>query len=196
MINIQPSVPIVGIYKISSPKGKTYIGQSIDIQKRFYLYKILSCKSQIKLYNSLKKYGPENHKFEEIEYCPIEQLNERERYWQDYYNVIGIKGLNCKLTKTDDKSGKSSNETKHKISKSKTGYKHSPETLIKFKKPKSPSHIDTMKRPIIQYDLNMNFIKEWESILKAKTETKIKGISNNVTGRAKTAGGYIWKYKD
>ena len=46
-----------GIYKITNPKNKVYIGQSKDIIKRWYYYKTLHCKSQIKLYNSLLKYG-------------------------------------------------------------------------------------------------------------------------------------------
>jgi len=29
----------IGIYKITSPKGKTYIGQSINIEKRFKEHK-------------------------------------------------------------------------------------------------------------------------------------------------------------
>ena len=45
-----------------------------------------------------------NIKFEIIEQCILTQLNERERYWQDYYDVLGINGLNCKLTETKDKS--------------------------------------------------------------------------------------------
>ena len=47
-----------GIYKITNPKGKIYIGQSVNIEKRFSSYKsIRNCHYQIKLFNSLKKYG-------------------------------------------------------------------------------------------------------------------------------------------
>lgn len=86
---------MIGIYKITNPNGKNYIGQSINIEKRFNQYKKLTCKNQVILYRSLLKYGVENHIFEVIEECNIEILNERERYWQDFYNVIE-KGLNCK----------------------------------------------------------------------------------------------------
>ena len=30
---------IVGIYKITNPKGKVYIGQSVDIERRFFRYR-------------------------------------------------------------------------------------------------------------------------------------------------------------
>ncbi len=69
---------------------------------------------QIRLHKSFKKYGVENHIFEVIEECNIELLNERERYWQDYYNVLE-NGLNCRLTTTNDKSGKLSIETIEKL---------------------------------------------------------------------------------
>lgn len=44
----------------------------------------------------------------------------------------------------------------------------------------------------------MNIIKEWESIKEAATELGIQrgDISMVVKGRNKTAGGFIWKYKN
>lgn len=107
---------MIGIYKITNPKGKIYIGQSVDIEARFFSYKKMkNCKNQIALYSSFKKYGIDCHIFEVIEECDITNLNERERYWQDFYNVIDRNGLNCKLTSTVDKSGKLSDETIIKI---------------------------------------------------------------------------------
>lgn len=113
---------IIGIYKITSPSCKIYIGQSVNILKRFNDYRTDKTKysSQTKLVNSINKYGVSNHKFEIIEECIEEELNLRERYWQEFYDVLNC-GLNCVLTKTTDKSGKMSEETKLKISKSNTG---------------------------------------------------------------------------
>lgn len=108
---------MIGIYKITSPSGKVYIGQSININKRINSYKKLKCKKQPKLYNSLLKYGWEQHIFEVIEECLIEELNIRERYWQDFYDVLDKKkGLNCVLTKANDRSGRVSEETRLKRS--------------------------------------------------------------------------------
>jgi len=223
MINIQLSVPIVGIYKITSPSGKIYIGQSVDIQKRFKHYKQLhNCKNQIKLYNSFQKYSSENHEFKIIEECILKQLNERERYWQDYYNTIDKNGLNCKLTGTNNKSGLISKEYKDKISKSMIGKNTGPRSEeVKQKISKSSKGKNTGFRseeikqkiskslnekykcgiyknksikPIIQYDKNMNFIKEWPNGLLVIKELKIQ-VNNALKGRQKTAGGFIWKYK-
>lgn len=87
-----------GIYKITSPSGKIYIGETVNFKKRFDRYKSLQCKNQIKLYNSFIKYGIDNHKFEILEECEINELKCRERYYQDIYNVLSEIGMNLKLT--------------------------------------------------------------------------------------------------
>ena len=38
---------MIGIYKITNPKGKIYIGQSINIENRFKVYKRYNCKGQV-----------------------------------------------------------------------------------------------------------------------------------------------------
>ena len=86
----------IGIYKITNPKGKIYIGQSINIERRFKEYKKLYCSQSRKLYYSLKKYGVENHLFEIIEECDIILLNEREEYYILLFKSH-INGLNIKL---------------------------------------------------------------------------------------------------
>ena len=45
----------IGIYKITSPSNKIYIGKSNNINRRFKEYIKLRCKQQPKLYNSFKK---------------------------------------------------------------------------------------------------------------------------------------------
>jgi len=107
-----------GIYKITSPSNKIYIGQSLNINKRWREnYFTIKCKNQQKLYYSLKKYGPENHIFEIIEECSSEKLDEREIYWIDFYDCVK-EGLNIRY---GGKGGRLNEETKNKISKSNTG---------------------------------------------------------------------------
>jgi group I intron endonuclease len=107
---------MIGIYKITSPTNKVYIGQSNNIGKRFKQYSSLSqTKLQKRLHYSFNKYGVKNHIFEVIEECKVELLNERERYWQDFYNVLGKNGLNCLLTSTTDNIKVYSKETIDKI---------------------------------------------------------------------------------
>ena len=85
-----------GIYKITNPRGKVYIGQSINVERRFQEYKKLRCREQLLIFESLAKYGWLNHKFEILEEC--ENLNEREQYWIKEYdtnnlslNIIGVR---------------------------------------------------------------------------------------------------------
>lgn len=109
---------MVGIYKITNPKGKIYIGQAYNLNERQGEYRRLECKGQPKLYNSLAKYGFSAHIFEIVEECSKTELNLRERYWQDHYNVIGVNGLNCILQNTNEKPKKYSEETRQKMSSS------------------------------------------------------------------------------
>ncbi|MEI6186954.1 MAG: NUMOD3 domain-containing DNA-binding protein [Alphaproteobacteria bacterium] len=116
---------ICGIYKITSPSDRIYIGQSLDIYNRFKGYKNIhiKLKKQPILYNSFLKYGVANHIFEIVEECSIELLNDRERYWQEFYEVTE-KGLNCILTKTNSKKGVFSTQTRENMSKAFTGRKY------------------------------------------------------------------------
>lgn len=119
------------IYKIVNPSGKIYVGQALNLHIRILKYNRLACKNQVRLYNSFKKYGIENHKLFIIEECNIDNMNELERKYQDFYEVIGDIGLNCKLTSTVEKKTIHSKETRSKISKSNTGKKQSETTLEK-----------------------------------------------------------------
>ena len=79
----------IGIYKITSPSGKIYIGQSSNVENRWNKYKnINNSVTQLKLYRSFKKYDIENHKFEIIEECKITELNECEIRWVLYFNLL------------------------------------------------------------------------------------------------------------
>ena len=51
-------------------------------------------------------------------------------------------------------------------------------------------------RKIIQYDINGNKIKIWDSIIMAANELNLNAtnISQVCRGKGKTSGGYIWKY--
>ena len=80
---------ICGIYKITSPSGKIYIGCSNNIYKRWSRYRHPeSIKKQTYIYNSLIKYGVENHtcapdirNIDKVSIYPIEELEE---YYMNY----------------------------------------------------------------------------------------------------------------
>lgn len=115
-----------GIYKITSPSKRIYIGQSINILRRFKEYQnnSIKIKNQTKLYNSLQKYGVENHTFEIIEECSEEDLNCRERYWQEFYDVLNG-GLNCMLQECGSIRAIYSKETRATLSAQRMGCNNS-----------------------------------------------------------------------
>ena len=87
------------IYLLLSPSGKIYIGQTKQkpAEKRWENYRKLNCKDQPKLYNALKKYGPENFVFKVIEVCKNQQeLDDSEKFYIKDYDSIK-NGYNIKL---------------------------------------------------------------------------------------------------
>jgi len=113
---IWTSGAMIGIYKITSPSGKIYIGSSVDIKRRIIFYRKLHCKGQVKLYKSILKYGWDNHKLEVLEICSLEELRSKEYEYGMFYNVLSDCGLNLSLPKVGDVSGLLSDETKKKMS--------------------------------------------------------------------------------
>lgn len=136
MDSVRDFFVMIGIYKITClVNDRIYIGQSINIRNRFKVYsKINESKRQHRLYRSFNKFGIDNHTFEIIEECSVDKLNERERHWQDHYDVLGKNGLNCKLTSTNDLKCVHSDETRLKISASLTGKKLPQEVKDKMSK--------------------------------------------------------------
>ena len=49
---------------------------------------------------------------------------------------------------------------------------------------------------VLQYDLEGNFIKEWESITKAKKTLHLFKITEVCQKKRNKCGNYIWKYKE
>ena len=81
-----------GIYKITNTKNQMcYVGQAVNIAERWkqHIKRAIGAEpiTNNKLYPAMKKFGIENFTFEVIEECPQEKLNQREDYWQDFYNA-------------------------------------------------------------------------------------------------------------
>lgn len=233
---------LTGIYKITSPSGKIYIGQSIDIKRRFNYYKNLKNKQQPKLYNSFLKYGVDSHKFEIIELCMQKYLNNVERYYQQKYDTVN-NGLNLMYVKNEHFNGNHSKESREKISKGLKGkpiHENTKKAIINYNKTRilSPETIEKMrnaqigkkhsketiekqrqkrlgtkrseatkqkqrdnspkKKAIIQYDLDMNYIAEYNSLSQAIRVLNKKcttGITHCLSGKYKSSYGFIWRYK-
>lgn len=169
-----------GIYCITNlNNNKRYIGQTYDLKYRWMRYKSdLNCGSHHNkhLQSAWNKYGEENFIFEELEYCSLEQLDEREIYWIGYYNSqnqefgynLADGGLGCR------------------------GYKHTEEEIMKMRMIQNPE-------PILQIDLEGNILNEFVSAGEAGDylgKDSVGGIKKCCDGnKYKQAYGYIWIYK-
>lgn len=116
------------IYKITSPNGKIYIGQTINFRNRKYYYKSGNFKKQTKLWNNVLFYNwSPIDKIEIIEECLCGQnkkyLNEREIFWISYYDSFR-NGLNCNEGGEGNLGYSLSDEAKEKMSIAKKGVKH------------------------------------------------------------------------
>lgn len=89
------------IYKITNNlNGKVYIGQTVQpLRDRWYRH----CgnygstnENNMAIKRAIKKYGKENFTLEEIESCDYKDLDEREKFWINYYNSYN-KGYNSTL---------------------------------------------------------------------------------------------------
>lgn len=51
-------------------------------------------------------------------------------------------------------------------------------------------------KKILQFNLKGEFVKEWGYIKEAQEKLQISHISDVCKGKRKSAGGYVWKYKE
>ena len=126
------------IYKLTSPSGKIYIGQTQCLYLRFRSYRKMYTNEYLK--KALLKYGLENITVEIIEKeVPLEKLDEREQFYFDTLQPFGDNGYNiCKEAGTTRGRKRPPEEMKGLSDFNKTrigelnhfyGKKHSEETL-------------------------------------------------------------------
>ena len=84
---------MIGIYKIENlTNHKVYVGQSVHIERRWTEHCQPSSKSLVG--KVIQKYGKENFSFQILEECQIEQLNQKEKYYIEFYNSVVPNGYN------------------------------------------------------------------------------------------------------
>ena len=84
---------MIGIYKITKKEnGKSYIGQSNDIERRI---KENQYKTDLAIELAIRKYGVDAFNYEVLEQCSLEELDAKEIYWIQYYNTFKGFGYNC-----------------------------------------------------------------------------------------------------
>ena len=85
---------MIGIYKITNNiNNNCYIGQSRDILKRWQNHQIAAFNKNDKgyeypLYRAFRKYGLQNFSFDILEQCTINELNDKEIYWINFFKPV------------------------------------------------------------------------------------------------------------
>lgn len=142
-IKTQVEYPILsGIYRITSPTSKVYIGLSVDIYNRIYQgYKIVRCQKQRILYHSLNKYSINSHIFEIIHILNTDDLSQLDisielnrletLYIKENNSFIDDNENGMNLTRGGD-TPTISKESRELIGIKNTGKKHSPESIEKM----------------------------------------------------------------
>jgi len=111
------------IYRLISPSGKVYIGQTVNLHSRITKYKKLHCKSQPVLYSSLKKHGFFNHRLTVLrtftEKDSREVINQQEVEFYNHFEKLGYVMLNSR--EPGGSKGRMSEESKELMRKAKIG---------------------------------------------------------------------------
>ena len=202
-----------GIYKITSPSGKFYIGSASSFRKRWDEHKRqfrLGTHHSRPLQHSYNKYGIDGLVFEKLEFCNRDDLLSCEQSWLDsmrpQYNSAKTAGstFGMKWTK----------ETRKKMSLSQMGKKHSNESKKKMsaaakRRPKfseetcrrmSLSRMGEKHhsaRPVKCVENGMEFITATDAVrwlqANGKPKAALSAISNVINGNNKSAYGFHWE---
>lgn len=197
------------VYKITNPENNVYIGVTNQFKKRKDAYRTWNRKRkdskgwQLSLIEqSLDCYGFDAHKFEVIEEVVCDSKSYamgREIFWIKKFMSNRCRwkdggGLNLTDGGIGNKGRIFDDKTIVRMSKSASGKI--------FTKEHRENMRNKLRKPVLQYDMNMNFIKEHPSISAAAKEVygvKSRGgaISYMCNDRIgyNTIKGFIFKFK-
>lgn len=212
-----------GIYKWTSPSGKSYIGQAVDLKRRSNEFLNFNREYTSKRNDAVltaidkarKKYNSaELWKYEVLEYSNVKNLDYLEiKYITEFNTTDSKKGYNSTDGGDGSKGVSWGTEKQLEALRNRRSYKgecnpnYGKHLSDEAKEKIRNAHIglkqdfDTVKKkskPVIQYTLDGEFIKEYYSIKSAAQEVDCNKslIMRVCQGKKKTAKGYIWKYKN
>ena len=208
--------------------GKKYIGQTCQVPEYRWGTNGNKYNRSPHFYNAIQKYGWDNFLHEVLfENLSADEANEKEikliaefntqdvrfGYNLNFGGRNGLHSEESKLKMSKAHKGKKFSkehcESMGRVRKGKFtgknnpnyGKKPSAETSKKMSEAKKDIYNGTgnpNSKCVLQYDLNGNFIKEWEYILLASKELGVclSSIGQCCKGKLKKAGGFVWKYKE
>lgn len=193
------------IYKATNIlNNKSYIGQtkrSLEIRRKEYeLESFSNNRSHSAFHFALKKYGLINFSWEILEECKDDQLDEKEKFWIDYYNTY-IEGYNMTIggqTGLNVWQEKHFEEWQENLSKGRGALKNNnPEKFEEIRQ----LGTNASKVPVRCIELNLIFdsisnAARWSQTSDNPNGRTIKpqSITRVCRGGRKTTGGYHWEY--
>jgi len=150
---------MIGIYKITNLiNGKNYIGQSIDIFRRWKQEINGRCNKELK--EDFLKYGLENFTFDVLIECSREELNKNEKRLIEEYNSIE-QGYNKKAGGFSDNRIRYENQLEHYREYKKQWAEKNKEKVRESKKKYKLNHAKTEK----EKDYNKQYNIKWNKLL-------------------------------
>lgn len=154
-----------------------------------------------KFANAILKYGWDNFNHEILH----ENLSKEEACFleQKYIAIYkeGGKSYNISDGGEGNWGYKFTDEQRRRMSEAHKGKKQSEETIAKrvaknTGKRRSDEQKQKTSKKVIQYTKNMEFIAEYFGVREAERQTGISHISCCCNGSRKTAGGFVWRWKE
>lgn len=202
------------VYIHTTPSKKVYIGiTSRDVRKRWN--RGLGYKSCTSFYNAIKKYGWDNIEHEILEEnLSFEDAEIKEKYYIEKYNSnnpaygynLTSGGLGSNGFRLPEEKRKELSKNRQGINSIGYGFYPSDSTKKKmsdsakgrvFKQGTRQKLADSKKKPVYQYDLNGNFIREFDCAIQAADTLEINrgNLCSCCRNVVKSAGGYFWSYE-
>lgn len=131
------SISALGVIYVilNTQNNKVYIGQSINLRKRWRNHKTSLRRGDHPnrhLQAAWNKYGEKSFKFKKLEYCLIEEIDAREQHYLDIYMPRGMCYNNAIDAKVPARGLSPSAETRRKLSEAGKGHIVSAETRRKL----------------------------------------------------------------
>ena len=187
----------IGIYKIvHKESGMTYIGQSIDVDRRInsHINWIKNPTRNINrhLYNYAKKYGIEGFEFIVIEECDESVLDERELYWFEKFkdmcfNVRPNPVTNRGVKRSEKFCIENSERQKKRMSDPLKLEKH--REVIK-KRSKSSKWLNAMKEVTKNRANNKEWLDKNQKMPSSKEVNERRRVTNFLSGASRPVASY------
>ena len=162
-----------GVYAFRNKlNGKVYVGQSKNVMTRRVQHERGDTSNSRRFHNAMQKYGAEGFDWVVLEFCDIDQLNEREAYWVQKLDSLHPNGYN--LTSGGGAFQKHHSETRLKFSQNQKKLVESNEHHFQ-----SPEFIEKQTRHQIELGTRGEHSSQRKDVKEKRNQTVQDRIASN-----------------